>query len=379
MQYFKSDKEIDKLFKEYMTDFLYLSEILNEEYNDTFKKFDNEIRTIILNFNKINNKALSIVDSIEKRYNFYKQLLNLSGEQAEAYEMFNISGELNKKQITMLKPVFTKLFDMLSGKDPKSLAHELYSTMFHDDFIKAEKQKQRLLKKSSKNSGGRLDLIAFGSERYLPELDNKFEQQLHTAISRHLDHAGMQIQYVTAIRNILKRGIYDDMFTRPNVQKVYRGMGVKYEWLKAAIGAKKGEVAIKNGHIEKRFTWHPKKNAGSWTKSLRTAKRFANENSNMKSGTVPIVMVAYTDENSDDVFLDARLWYKNISDEYSAEREVISLSDIKVSEIMWFDADPENSGIYPWDQDKKQKIVDKLANIPKQSFSKVLKKHARKK
>jgi len=73
------------------------------------------------------------------------------------------------------------------------------------------------------------------------------------------------------------------------------------------------------------------------------------------------------------------LWYKNISDEYSNEREVISLSDIKVGEIMWFDADPENSGIYPWEQDKKQKIVDKLANIPKQSFSKVLKKHAGKK
>ena len=379
MQYFKSDEEIDKLFKEYMTDFLYLSEILNEEYADEFREFDNEIKTIIIYNNVSSGKRLSTIDKIEKKYNFYKQLLNLSGEQAEAYEVFNIDGRLNKKQITVLKPVFTKLFDMLSGKDPKGLAHELSNTVFHDEFIKAEKQKQKFLKKSSKNRGGRLDLIAFGSERNLPELDNKFEQQLHTAISSHLDHAGMQIQYVTAIRNILKQGLYDDVFTRPNVQKVYRGMGVKYEWLKAAIGAKKGEVAIKNGHIEKRFTWHPKKNAGSWTKSLRTAKRFANENSNLKSGTVPIVMVAYTDDNGDDVFLDAKLWYKNINDEYSAEREVISLSDIKVSEIMWFDADPENSGIYPWEQDKKQKFVDKLANIPKQSFSKVLKKHAGKK
>ena len=222
--------------------------------------------------------------------------------------------------------------------------------------------------KPDEPKGGKLDKFAFGEERGLPEDDNNFEANLFYDLEEHFSTAGMPKSSVDAIANFIKTGKYSNIFKAPSVEKVYRGMGIQYEWLKSANSIGKGWVLNNTGKIDKSFTWYPKRNVGSWTKDISVAREFAENNA--YGDYVPVILVAYINKNKLGTFFDFKELYKLIPT-YDYEKEILSLGKVIVSQIFWSDADLAA-------KDYKGDYKSKFVNSQK-SFTQLNKKYENKK
>lgn len=316
-QLFKPRSVIEKLLNGPLV--IQLEDIMtniNDYYR--FKIFDNNVKYYLKKLHLLNHKNYTST---------YKEMCNLTDEET-AKLVFFLQSDLivNHDNINEIENIFDKLIFF-------NLSNQQIETLFEKKFEKEiNKQKSnkfnQLIKSKKLDKKGTLDFIAFGEERDIPEKDNEFEINLFDAIKNHFFSPGIETKYADEISKYLKQGLYQDIFPIPKVQKIYRGMSVTNSWLDTVT------VRHQKGKIVKEFIWHPKANSSSWTKNLEIAKNFAISNADKNLNSVPIVMIAYVDNNEIGAFLDLIGWYKNITNEYSREREIMSLGNINVSEII---------------------------------------------
>jgi len=180
------------------------------------------------------------------------------------------------------------------------------------------------------------------------EKNTKIESMILASLSKHV--AGttpMSSNAAQIIKILLERGLYQDVFKAPKVNRVYRGMGVTEEYVQN-LGINPNELneefekekiedmlgRAKAKVIEKEFTFKPrgKTFASSWTLNPKVAADFATTSSPTK-GTYMVIMEAETALNNGS-FLDAVGFYEidNLAS-FSSEQEVFGLGEIKVSKI----------------------------------------------
>lgn len=237
--------------------------------------------------------------------------------------IFLTSKEYNRDDLTKYNDVFSKILSYISKYASPTLAAKSITPQPEPD----------------ESEGGILDKFAFGDSRSnVSEPDNSFEKKLYDSLKGHFDSAGIDKVYADTISNFIKNGKYFKVFKAPTVEKVYRGMAVSYEWLKAANGTGKRWVLRDVGTVDKKFTWYPRNNASNWTKDITIARRFATAAAKGRE-MIPIIMIAYINDNKPGTFFDTSALYKLISSAYEEEKEVLSFGQVKVSKLSWFNAD----------------------------------------
>lgn len=181
----------------------------------------------------------------------------------------------------------------------------------------------------------RLDIDAL--EKNTPKEDN-LKRQLY----RHFD-GGAKINASAAnlIKRLLKQGIYEPVFHKPDVTEVQRGMTVKAQWLATALG-KTTKTIPKKGSKNKSFVYKPKGGkSSSWTVSKQVANRFAHDNTH--KGDYTVIMYAKVSQNKDNLLSPKGMYKLDFAEEFKAEKEVVGLGDIKVYKIEWKHIGSRNS------------------------------------
>jgi len=193
-----------------------------------------------------------------------------------------------------------------------------------------------------------LGKIAFGANRknHTPfEHDTQDEKHLLKSISDYLNKTTQLSQEQTqAIKDFLSTGQYNDIFIKPNVETVYRGIFLPKPAASNLIGIPLEDLENPRGTYKKHLNITSKDGPiSSWSQSFSTALNFG-RNALHKYGSpdnIIIIFKASTSENNGS-FFDLHNLYTNVEDPYDAiknvytEKEVFGLGPISSFETKWY-------------------------------------------
>lgn len=168
-----------------------------------------------------------------------------------------------------------------------------------------------------------------------PEKDTSVEEDLFSAIDDHFfSDKKLSPKQAAQIQDMLSQGLYPEVFSPPDQEEIYRGMGVSQSWLAKALGVGVKDIP-KKGNREIGMTFKPKGGASSWTTSTAVSKKFSTQH----EGMISITLHAMTSENPNKFVACTDHIYKiGTLSKFSNEKEVIGLGDIKVYKISWEDS-----------------------------------------
>ncbi|NBT35978.1 MAG: hypothetical protein EBT03_10670 [Betaproteobacteria bacterium] len=198
-----------------------------------------------------------------------------------------------------------------------------------------------------------LDLgkIAFGGNRRTGEpfeYNTPEERELLRSISKYLSRT-MQLSTAQAdgIRDILSKGKYDDIFVKPKVDTVYRGISVDRDTASKLTGIPRGEFdSSTRGSAKGDYVITAKDGPiTSWSLSFSVALTFARKANKFVrtygSENVLLVFKASTAEH-DGIMFDLHNLYWKVEDPLGAiehvrqEEEVFGLGPITAHEVKWY-------------------------------------------
>jgi hypothetical protein len=190
------------------------------------------------------------------------------------------------------------------------------------------------------------DIFA-GEERKLPvkhkpELNTPIEDKVVTSISNHIDGSdpkkGIQKPEASKLIQLLRKQEHTDFVFPPNVQQVYRGMGLTKanlaKMLKRIMVDWQSALDLKEGKVEGlslKFTPLKPRAGSSWTIDFNTAFDFAKF---VNKNEVIVILTANTQDNINK-FLDLKEWYLQVDKNRRDEKEVVGLGTIIVNKIEW--------------------------------------------
>jgi hypothetical protein len=192
-------------------------------------------------------------------------------------------------------------------------------------------------------SNAPFDKFAFADQRKgeVPEeKNNDEEQRLYDDIASYFsENSTISKEDAELIHDILKSGMYKDVFHAPKEQTVYRGMAVDGNFMRKALKLpENAEISTDPGDSDAHFTFTPRGDMGatSWTVDFEVAKKFADDMCDRKRTPFQLIMIAATDDNTNRLAAGPDGLYKIPGfDKYDIESEVIGLGQIKVSKILW--------------------------------------------
>jgi hypothetical protein len=233
--------------------------------------------------------------------------------------------------------------------------HYYVKSWYEKEYLPEVKFLAKILKLSKKHAGDKYGEFFGGTQRMLPvdnsEVNTPEEQELVTNIKNHIYDAGDTLDKKDSkeINKILKKGIYNDVFLKPDSSVVYRGMAVDRWTLKEflkGIEEEKYKLGIpKKGEINprKKLIFKPARTeisrtdrgASSWSTSFETAKKFTDSYQANQAAKIKIILVAKANENMYRLF-DLKNWYSEFGQEsFAVENEVIGLGNIVIDKIIW--------------------------------------------
>lgn len=182
-----------------------------------------------------------------------------------------------------------------------------------------------------------LDDTAFADERegaVPPEPDNDFEKKLYNALLWHFeDNVPLSKGDAIRITDMLKAGMYSDVFKKPQYPQFWRGMSVGEKYIKDALGLGTDDVLPPRGARRARFTFTPHAGSSSWTQVPDIAGRFILD----EESEVGLILEAEVSDNPHKLLqCDDYLYTVGaLGDEHGDEAEVVGLGPIKVRAIYW--------------------------------------------
>lgn len=177
----------------------------------------------------------------------------------------------------------------------------------------------------------------------LPEEPNtQYEDELFDALQGHivLNHY-LPPDDAKTVQKFLKNGWYEDVFTPPSEDVLYRGMSLSTEELKKVLNDDIDDV---KGEKPVNFVFKPRSGGGSsWTTDPEVAKNFAEMYTDDEKRW-PVILIAKSADNFDS-FVSGKPGSKGkgiyrLKDiargtGFETENEVIGLGDIKVKKVSW--------------------------------------------
>jgi len=191
---------------------------------------------------------------------------------------------------------------------------------------------------------GQLDAYAFADERRdVPnEPNNKIEVGLLKDILSYLNGTvQMSPRNVEMIKGFLSKGEYSDIFVKPDVPDVYRGIFMFPEEASKLIGLPPENFNVKMGRHDGDLILRPRDGeVSSWSRSFSTAVNFGRNALHKygKGGEIILVFKASTGDN-DGSMLDLKKIYglKNpIMASVMGEGEVFGFGPIKTFQVKWY-------------------------------------------
>lgn len=191
---------------------------------------------------------------------------------------------------------------------------------------------------------GLLDKYAFADERdNVPSEPNNYtEESLLRDILAYLN-GNFQIQQnsVEMIKGFLNSSEYSDIFVKPDVDAVYRGLFMNPESASKIIGITPDKFKVKMGKHDGVITLHPRDGVvSSWSKNFSTALNFG-RNELIKNGSEEDIIFLFKAVVSDNEgsMLDLRELYKlnnRILKAASNEEEVFCFGPVRINQVKWY-------------------------------------------
>lgn len=187
------------------------------------------------------------------------------------------------------------------------------------------------------NRTEKLDKYAFADQRKdVPkEKNNEYENKLLNRLSWYiLSNEQPGDEDSVWVTEFLKNGEYADVFVKPKVEYVYRGMIVSEDYLKNAIKKQPED----SGDLNARFVFEPLElnRFTSWTTKKDIAADFATGYRPKNPRYYGVIMRAKTSENDNALLECTELLHKILgTTEYTSEHEVIGIYDINVDHVEW--------------------------------------------
>ena len=209
-----------------------------------------------------------------------------------------------------------------------------------ESFSEEEKNK----KSSKKEPLGR---YAFPGERNprsgpaLPhEKNTKLEDDIYDSLVNYVVHNDtIPPDLASSIHDILKSGMYDDIFAEPDAStKVYRGSGTGNS-LKKILGLGPDDPIPSKGESDVDYVLSARKGSvTSWSLDPEIASKFAQDNNTRKKeDDYTVIMTAVVGENPGVFWVGPGGFYKlKTADKYSKESEAMALGPVKLSHVSWF-------------------------------------------
>lgn len=184
-----------------------------------------------------------------------------------------------------------------------------------------------------------LGKFAFATKRrgLPPEIDTAEEKKLFQALDAHFnDNLKLNKKASAQIQDLLAQGLYPQVFSPPEQEEVFRGMGVTKKWLANALRVNMKDIPAK-GSQEVGMTYTPKTGgASSWTISRTVSKKFSDRTD--RYDMVNVTLHARVSDNPNKFISGPGHLYKlDYIAQFAGEQEVIGLGDIKVYKITWKD------------------------------------------
>jgi len=182
------------------------------------------------------------------------------------------------------------------------------------------------------------------------EINTALEDKLKDAISDHFDGDKMEKDPVKAMKKLIAKNLYPDIFKRYTEGEVYRGIYVSRDWMKETFGdTGKFEMLHKESDPEMVEVDYnallpllPGRMVSSWTTQLDSAKSFAKSPSSSKSSSgygknISLVLVANAADPLN-YFIDLDPFYDyKFGESFVIESEVLGVGAIETKKLMWTD------------------------------------------
>lgn len=224
-------------------------------------------------------------------------------------------------------------------------------TWYYRRYLKTKQMQQKAKQEIGFMPTGPFGKFFAGQERRLPdytapEKNTDEEERLYFKIKDHIfdTDSAISTQVAKEIQDILKSGLYTDIFKKPNVRFVIRGMflePMEFYYMFKEVLDDETKNSIRNGTTTKgtinkptRFRPFRNRGASSWTKSEEKATDFTRGSINKDH--FRILLFARVTDNPH-AFFDLEDFYSiNIDmNSYEDEKEVIGLGEIGVAYFEW--------------------------------------------
>jgi hypothetical protein len=242
------------------------------------------------------------------------------------------------------------------------------------------------MKPKSRPQDAPLDKYAFADQREdldVEEPNNENEESLYYSLRDHIvSNVKPDDQEANLLAKILKDDLYSDVFVKPDVSSVFRGMKVKIPYVSSFLSREQieelnnAQMITLSGH----FVYVPRKKSkiSSWSKNKESSVPFYSV-SFADDEHYSVLLYASTKEN-DGKFLDLQKIYRLDNDmrEFSYEREIISVGQIDVNKIEFFlktkrkPSIKQQSYVSMTEQEAKDKIKSWIKDSSSTEFQSIL-------
>lgn len=190
--------------------------------------------------------------------------------------------------------------------------------------------------------------IAFGEKRkegFPFEKDSPGESQmLHKILDYIIDNKRIPPKTANDIKDILASGKYEDIFQKPDVEEIYRGIYVTPDVASKMLNVPKETFKEIMGTLNGNFIVSSKKNLiSSWSKFFDIAEDFSNGSTSASvfpedKELIGLIFTADISANNNIMF-DLTSIYEKIDDYYveeaSSEEEVLCFGPVKAHQVSW--------------------------------------------
>lgn len=143
----------------------------------------------------------------------------------------------------------------------------------------------------------------------------------------------LQLQQAELLFKCLKNGWYKEVIKEPDVDVVYRGIGVTGEKLESMLG---GTITGETGTLKKSLSYTPIAAGSSWSKRAEVADEFARNVGYTKKPEYSVVFTASTAANRGKMIDFEEFYMLNYeTDGNSPEKEVYALGSVMIEGIAW--------------------------------------------
>jgi hypothetical protein len=186
-----------------------------------------------------------------------------------------------------------------------------------------------------------LNKYAFADHRVdnrdLNEPDNEVEKKLFKQIASYVGNPDNKIDKdnIGLIKRFLSNGEYSDLFIPTSSDVIYRGMAVHITHVEKMLSKKQLEELHKRGTltVDTNFTYLPRSNMSSWSKSRDSANMFAKSDS---YENYSVLLMASIKDNDNKNMLDLEKFYSSFYDfiDLKNEKEILVFGNLHVNKIM---------------------------------------------